>query len=358
MPVLVLPGFLGRSLMRICDPGQLELRVDGRTIAGPYAVSGSRFEDFALLPVNVDRTSGVVRLEALNLLGDQRTGYGSQRPILSGTAPEAQPRIANLQVPGPQIRINAPWPVTGQLVLPRQSPVGLEARLFLRLPEGRMVPMSLARAPVAADGRFEVIGDLASLGRNGLLLPVGTTGEGFLVFVEPDRAGQGSSRNPRHHAFPLGPVVVQNPSDSPEPTFTVEVLDANGQPLADALVILDVPGRWKGSLGQPATEPVTPEATTPAAALAAPAPRGSGLTQVSGDSLAFRYGTNQIRNALTTWQTPGSGVGGGQGCPETLQRGTTDENGRFLAELDREQLDFSANILSLTEHGKSCSFMG
>lgn len=355
LPALVLelpaqPLTLGAQFGFAVDglrPGQLELRVDGRSIAGPYTVSGSRFEGFALLPVNVDASAGALRVEALNLLGDQRIGFASQRVLLSGTAPDAQPRVANLQVPGPQIRINAPWPVSGQLVLPRQSPAGLEARLFLRLPEGRMVPMSVARAPVAADGSFEVIGDLASLGRNGLLLPVGTTGDGFLVFVEPDRAGQGSPRNPRHHAFPLGPVVVQSPSSSPNPSFTVEVIDASGQPLADALVILDIPGRWKGSLGQPTTAAVMPEATTADGALAAPAPRSSGLALVSSDSLAFRYGTNQIRNALTAWQTPGSGVGGGQGCPETLQRGTTDENGRFVAELDREKLNFSANIYAI-----------
>lgn len=332
-------------------PGQLLLRVGSRQIAGPFNVVGPRFEGFALLPVDAGSPGGPLIVEAHNRVGSQRIGFGTGRTVLATTSPQAQPRLLNLQVPGGgQIALDAPWPVSGQLVLPRRSPVGLEARLFLRLSSGRMVPMSMARAPVAADGSFSVVGDLASLHRNGIRVNLGETGDGFLVFVEPDRGQTGGGRGHSQFVFPLGPVVVQSPGGTPDPDFTVEVLDPDGNPLTDAVVVLDMPGRWAAALGQPdaITVPATPQG---GAALTAPeaAPLAAGLSLASGNSLAFRAGSSQVRDALAALASSeqGSGIGGGQGCPESLARGTTDAAGRFRARIDRRHLGLLANIYAI-----------
>lgn len=323
-------------------PGQLVLQIDGITIAGPFNVSGPRFEGFVLLPAGIGSPGGAVELQALNQVGQQTIGFGKRRILLAGSAPGALPRLDNLQFPsGGVIPMNAPWPVSGKLILTDRSPAGLEARLFMRLSSGRMLPLSLARAPVAADGTFSVIGDLAALYRNGIHVDLGETGDSFLVFVEPERPETGSRRGAYHQAFPLGPVVVQSSSGSPNPTLTVEVLDADGNPLQDALVILDVPGRWEASLGQPDLGRATPDQAnrSPDDLPDEIPPRvPESLTLVSGNSAVFQAGTSQLRAAILSMQQPGTGIGGGQGCPQTLERGTTDAQGRFSTEIDRESL--------------------
>lgn len=332
-------------------PGQLQLRIGSRSIAGPFNVVGGRFEGFALLPVDAASPGDALQIEALNRVGDQPIGFGSGRLLAATTSPLAQPRLLNLQQPGAQIAMDAPWPVSGQLVLPRRSPAGLEARLFLRLSSGRMVPLSMARAPVAADGSFSVVGDLASLHRNGIHVTPGETGDGFLVFVEPDRGQTGSGgRGDSRHVFPLGPVVVQSAGGSPDPDFTVEVLDPDGVPLRDAVVVLDIPGRWAAALGQPdaITVPATPQGGAALAGVET-APLAVGLSLASGDGSALRFGNSQVRQALAALAAPeqGTGVGGGQGCPETLARGTTNSAGRFSARIDNRHLSLLANIFAI-----------
>lgn len=332
-------------------PGQLLLRLNGRSVFGPVAISGSRYEGFARVPIDLAAPGEPVTLEALNLVGTQAIGHAGRRMFLADIPAEAPARLDGLVMPpGGQLRIDEVFEVSGRLQLPRSSPLGLEARLFLRLPEGRMLPFSLLRAPVAADGSFTVKGDLASLHRNGVALPpAGVTGEGFVVFVEPDRGQPGGLRSARQFAFSLGSLIIQAAPGDVNPRLTVEVLDPAGQPLEDVIVVFSVPGPFGGALGQPDLAPLSnsgpnllPEQ--------APAPSQSpeSLTLVSGNGRAMFHGVSQVRAALDALQQqPGSGVGGGQGCPETLQRGTTDAAGRILAELSLPHLRLLSDVFAV-----------
>lgn len=299
-----------------------QVRVNGQRVFGPELLDGGAATATVDLRLpSATPTGGNASLRVEQLEGAQviAAGDGSVRVLAAGFSAPA--RVLNLAGLPATLRIGEAFTVSGRLELRQGSPVGLRARINLRLPDGRVLPLDDGRAAVGADGSFAIRGWLRSTW-SGLPVHFGATGQGQtdIVFTEPDPPSPRSpSRGP--FSFPGGAVNLPGPDDPVQ--FRVRLRTPDGQPIQGGIVTVDgnvgsiLPSEEARGPGGPDASSALPTTTSSAGmVLRNPAQIGTILQQ-----------TAPALYARITGQ-----------CPLTLWRGETDANGEVTVELGRTEL--------------------
>lgn len=302
------------------------VRINGQRVFGPELLDGGATTAAVDLRLPAATpTGGNASLRVEQLEGSQviAAGDGSVRVLAAGFSAPA--RVLNLSGLPSTLRIGEEFTVSGRLELRQGSPAGLRARINLRTPDGRVLPLDDGRAVVAADGSFIIRAWARSLW-SGLSFYFGPTGQGQtdIVFTEPDPPSPRSpSRGP--FSFPGGSVNLPNPDDPVQ--FRVRLRTPGGEPIQGAIVTVEgnvgsiLPpeeGRAQGG-GEAgdATSTLLPATTSnPGMLLSNPAQLGPILQQAAPGLYARIVGQ----------------------CPLSLWRGETDANGEVTVTLTFFQL--------------------
>lgn len=298
------------------------VRINGQRVFGPQLLdSGAATAALDLRLPAATPTGGNANLRVEQLEGAQviAAGDGSVRVLAAGFSAPA--RVLNLAGLPASLRIGEAFTVSGRLELRQGSPLGLRARINLRLPDGRVLPLDDGRGAVGADGSFTIRGWLRSTW-SGLPVHFGATGQGQtdIVFTEPERPpSRGPSRGP--FSFPGGAVNLPGPDDPVQ--FRLRLRTPEGQPIQGGIVTVDgnvgsilPPEEGRGSRGPDASSALPVTTSSAGMVLRNPAQIGPILQQ-----------TAPALYARITGQ-----------CPVTLWRGETDANGEVTVVLGRTEL--------------------
>lgn len=298
------------------------LRINGQRVFGPQLLAGGAATaavDLRLPSATPTGGSASLRVEQLEGAQVIAAGDGSVRVLAAGFSGPA--RVLNLAGLPASLRIGEAFTVSGRLELRQGSPVGLRARINLRLPDGRVLPLDDGRGAVGADGSFAIRGWLRSTW-SGLPVHFGATGQGQtdIVFTEPERPPtRGPSRGP--FSFPGGAVNLPGPDDPVQ--FRLRLRTPDGQPIQGGIVTVDgnvgsilPPEEARGPGGLKASSALPTTTSSAGMVLRNPAQIGTILQQ-----------TAPALYARITGQ-----------CPLTLWRGETDANGEVTVVLDRTEL--------------------
>jgi len=298
------------------------VRINGQRVFGPQLLDGGAATaavDLRLPAATPTGGNASLRVEQLEGALVIAAGDGSVRVLAAGFSAPA--RVLNLSGLPSTLRVGEAFTVSGRLELRQGSAAGLRARLNLRLPDGRVLPLDDGRSAVGADGSFAIRGWLRSTW-SGLPVHFGASGQGQtdIVFTEPERPpSRGPNRGP--FSFPGGGVNLPGPDDPVQ--FRLRLRTPDGQPIQGGIVTVDgnvgsilPPEEGRGS-GDPDASNALPVTTSSAGmVLRNPAQIGPILQQ-----------TAPALYARITGQ-----------CPLTLWRGETDANGEVTVVLGRTEL--------------------
>ncbi|MCG6118580.1 MAG: hypothetical protein MEQ07_10385 [Aquimonas sp.] len=299
-----------------------QVRVNGQRVFGPELLDGgAAIAAVDLLLPAATPTGGNASLRVEQLEGSQviAAGDGSVRVLAAGFSAPA--RVLNLAGLPSTLRIGEAFTVTGRLELRQGSPAGLRARINLRLPDGRVLPLDDGRAVVGADGSFMVRG-WARSPWSGLSFDFRPSGQGEtdIVFTEPDPP---SPRSPRRGPFSFPGGNVNLPSPDEPVRFRVRLRTPGGEPIQGGIVTID------GNIGSilPPEEMRGPGGST-----------ASNLSPVTTSSAAMVLRNPAQLGPILQQTAPGLYARIVGQCPVTLWRGETDANGEVTVELSRGEL--------------------
>jgi hypothetical protein len=299
-----------------------QIRINGQRVFGPELLDdGAATAAVDVLLPSATPTGGNASLRVEQLEGSQviAAGDGSVRVLAAGFSAPA--RVLNLTGLPSTLRIGEAFTVSGRLELRQGSPAGLRARLNLRLPDGRLLPLDDGRATVGADGNFIIRGWVRSFwsGAPSVLPPTGQ-GQTDIVFTEPERP---PSRSPNRGPFTVPAGNVNMPSPDGQIQFRVRLRTPDGQPIQGAIVTID------GNIGS-----ILPPEDAPAQS-GAPA-RGSLPVALSNPGMVLKD-LGQIGPSLQQL-APGLYARIVGECPINLWRGETDANGEVTVTLEKIEL--------------------
>ncbi|SDD73421.1 hypothetical protein [Aquimonas voraii] len=316
------PGDALRLALSGLRPAPTQVRINGQRVFGPELLDGGAATaavDLRLPAATPTGGNASLRVEQLEGAQVIAAGDGSVRVLAAGFSAPA--RVLNLAGLPANLRIGEAFTVSGRLELRQGSPAGLRARLNLRLPDGRVLPLDDGRGVVAADGSFAIRGWVRSIWSGlPLQLPASGQGQTDIVFTEPDPP---SPRSPSRGPFSLPAGSVNLPAEGDPVQFRVRLRTPDGQPIQGGIVTIDgnvgsilprEPGRALAGLEPKGTRPVA--ASNPGMALNNLAQLGPILQQTAPALYARILGQ----------------------CPVTLWRGETDANGEVTVTLTFTEL--------------------
>jgi hypothetical protein len=309
-----------------------QVRINGQRVFGPELLGGGAAMaalDLRLPAATPTGGNAILRVEQLEGSQVIAAGDGSVRVLAAGFSAPA--RVLNLSGLPSTLRIGEAFTVSGRLELRQGSPAGLRARINLRLPDGRMLPLDDGRGVVGADGSFIIRGWARSLWSGlPLQLPANGQGQTDIVFTEPDPPSPRSpSRGP--FSFPGGNVNLPSPDEPVQ--FRVRLRTPGGEPIQGGIVTID------GNVGSilPPEEGRGPNGPS--------GPTAGNVAPVTTSSAGMVLGNPAQLGPILQQTAPGLYARIVGQCPVTLWRGETDANGEVTVELERAEL-----IMAIATH--------
>ncbi len=327
-------GAPGESITVMLDTlpaGSVEVRYDGLTVVGPVPHRGGAFERQFLVPADRPDPLG----ETATVTATVRMGriiVAQATASFTSIAPDTTPvRVMNLQGPAQPLRRGQAFSVTGRLEIPARANLS-DYRLFLvRIKDGgTLIPINHAPAVIEPDGTFEMFA----------LTPSVLSGLGHQI-DDVDEYGVGYENVRTKTNGLLGQIPIEYTALDVQ-QLTILVTDNFGNPLQDALVVIDtnafaVPPDYDpdqdGIFNFNKNGAIRPKPTWPA--LYSP--------------------PNQFQAGFIDAATANGALGlTVAGCPITLVQGQTDSNGEFsinVLPFMNEMLDQTAQQVGTVAEG-------
>jgi len=332
--------------------GLLRLDYDGWPVFGPLPVEGGSLSGEFFVPS--DRPldlPGTVRVVATAFSGSLRSGLGETQ--FQAQAPSTAPRVRVLSLITPQtaIPVTSSFTVSGRIATNGLAPDQLQVSLWWFGANGQTTPMSFSPGSIGPDGSFAVAGVMPGKFSNhapvGNLLGIADGGPA-VVFTVP-QGGPPAGQLPDNGTVHIEPFGLEwqfpdNPELEDDPLITIFVVDHNGQPVANALVVVD--GDFLAKPRKPLLSNLStaPLVTIPNQFnidwLLGPAATAAAVRTAVGLPIGFANGLG-IPDLVSLHQA--------QGCPMHFARGLTDANGRFQIRMRRSVLTEAYNLKGLQD---------